>query len=268
MMPKALGVTHPPGEPVPPAVTDAVVLRRAPARRLSGPRTGRTDGSATAASSLELCQELLTAISRLEASQVSAILDRSLIRLGLHRTVEEVLLPSMREVGSRWARGQCDTEEERLASTTVLSWLEQRGRETPPPLLETPVVLTCGPLDRHTIALETFQVLLAHARFDCLNLGSQVLPTALATAVETCSAQAVVLVSHLGQNRAAAVSALHAVKDSSATLFYAGAAFRTKATRQRVPGHYLGGNLTDAAEHLRTRLRTTDSSQQSFTRPT
>jgi MerR family transcriptional regulator, light-induced transcriptional regulator len=256
-MPEARAVTHPASEPVPPAAADDVVLRRTPGRRSSGPRTGRPDASATATSSLELSRELLIAISRLQAPQVSATLDRSLIGLGLHRTVEEVLLPSMREVGTRWARGQCNTEEEQLATGTVRSWLRQRVRETPPPLHETPVVLTCGPLDRHTIALETFHVLLAHARFDCLNLGSQVLPTALATAIDTCSAQAVVLVSHLGRNRAAAVSALHAVKDSSASLFYAGAAFRTAATRQRVPGHYLGGNLTDAAAHLRTQLRTT-----------
>jgi methanogenic corrinoid protein MtbC1 len=234
-MPKAPVETHPAGETVPPLAADPAAPARSP---------------------LTLCRELLGAISRLEAREVDATLDRSLVALGLHRTVEEVLLPSMREVGARWSRGVCDTDEENLATAAVRSWLEQRAQEAPPPLDEAPVVLTCGPLDHHTIALETFQVLLTHARFDCVNLGAETPPTTLATAVDRCSAQAVVLVSHLARHRAAAVSALRAVEHSSAMLFYAGAAFRTAATRQGIPGRYLGGNLHDAAADVTTRLRT------------
>ena len=257
-MPEAPVGTHPASEPALRDAADASMLRPMDETPPSGLRAGNIDPGAPPLSSLELGRELLAAISRLEGHDVSAALDRTVIALGLHRTVEEVLLPCMREVGTRWSRGLCDSQEEQLATTIVQSWLVQRGREAPPPLSERAVVLACGPLDGHTIALETFGVLLSHAQLGCLNLGAQVSPTALATAVDTTSAQAVVLVSHLARNRAAAVSALRAVEHRSATLFYAGAAFRTAATRRGVPGHYLGGNLSDAATQVRTQLlRTT-----------
>jgi len=257
-MPKAPVGTHPASEPALRDAADAAMLRPMDETPPSGPRAGDIDPGAPPMSSLELSRELMAAISRLQGRDVGATLDRAMIALGLHRTVEEVLLPCMREVGTRWSRGLCDAQEEQLATLVVRSWLVQRGREAPPALNERPVVLACGPLDGHTIALETFGVLLSHAQLGCLNLGAQVSPAALATAVDTTSAQAVVVVSHLARNRAAAVSALRAVGDSSATLFYAGAAFRTTATRHRVPGRYLGGNLSGAATLVRTQLlRTT-----------
>jgi methanogenic corrinoid protein MtbC1 len=162
----------------------------------------------------------------------------------------------MREVGVRWSRSLCDGREEHLATTVMRFWLAQRRQETPPTLNGSQVVLACGPLDGHTIALEIFDVLLSHAQLKGLNLGAQVSPATLATAVHTTSAQAVVLVSHLAQNRAAALSALRVIEHSSAALFYAGAAFRSTVTRQGVPGHYLGGNLSDAAVQVRAELRT------------
>jgi methanogenic corrinoid protein MtbC1 len=247
----------PVSEPDSRAAAAAAVLRRTDETRSNDLRAGTSDAAVPARSSLELGRELLAAISRLEGRDVSATLDRAVTALGLHRTVQEVLLPGMREVGTRWARGLCDRQEERLATTIVRSWLVQRGREAPPSLSERPVVLACGPLDGHTIALETFGVLLSHAKLRCVNLGAHTSPAALVTAVDTFSAQAVVLVSHLAQNRAAAVSALRAAELTSATLFYAGAAFRSTATRQGVPGHYLGGNLSDATTQVRAQLRTT-----------
>ena len=242
------------------AEVDSRAVRVADEARRAGADAGRVDDENPAPvvrSPMQLCRELLDATSRLDGPDVSAALDRSLAALGLSRTVQEVLLPSMREVGARWSRGGCDVDQEQVATDCVRSWLEQRSLEAPPSLDEAPIVLACGPLDRHTVGLEAFAVLLRHEQFDCHELGPQITRSALGAAVTSCSAQAVVLVSHLSSNRAAAVSALRAVQDTSATLFYAGAAFRTRATRLRVPGQYLGGNFTDAAGQVRTQLHST-----------
>jgi MerR family transcriptional regulator, light-induced transcriptional regulator len=142
---------------------------------MPGERSGGLDAGWTSVSGkakpLSLCRQLLAATPRQDGNEVSFTLDRSMATLGLHRTVEEVLLPSMREVGARWVRGQCDADEEHVATRSVRSWLEWRVVEAPVPLDEAPIVLTCGPLDHHTIALEAFHVLLRHARFNCRNLG-------------------------------------------------------------------------------------------------
>jgi DNA-binding transcriptional MerR regulator len=234
---------------------DVAVLRRIRDRRAAGVKVDEAVAAATAPSPPALCQRLLTAIDQLDADGTTAVLDLSLDAHGLPVTIDEVLLPSMREVGARWSRGQCDVAQEHLATSNVLAWLTRRGSQAPPPLDERPIVLSCGPADQHTISLEAFAALLRRERFACLDLGAQTPAAALRHAVERTSAQAVVVVSQLPRNRAAAVTALRAVADTEVALFYAGAAFRTTASRQKLPGHYLGGNLSQAAATMTAHLR-------------
>lgn len=236
---------------------DVAVLRRMRDQRAHGVRVSQAVAAATAAAPLVLGRQLLGAVHGLDGSAIPAVLDASLDAHGLPVTLDEVLLPSMREVGVQWSRGRCDVAQEHLATSAVLAWLAQRLVHAPPPLPGRPIVLSCGPQDQHTISLEAFHLLLRQERFDCRSLGGQTPPASLRQAVHRCSAGAVVLVSQLGRNRPAAVSALQAVSDSGAALFYAGAAFRTTASRQKLPGHYLGGNLSRAAMHIRDYLRQT-----------
>lgn len=236
---------------------DVAILRRVRDQRALGMSASAAAAAATAAPPLVLCRQLLGAIHRLDGDAVTAVLDSSLEAHGLPATIDEVLLPSMREVGVQWSRGECDVAQEHLATNTVLGWLSRRAAEAPPPLHDRPIVLSCGPQDQHTISLEAFSLLLRQQRIDCRNLGAQTPATSLRHAVERCSARAVVLVSQLGKNRPAAVAALRGVAGSGATLFYAGAAFRTTASRQKLPGQYLGGNLSRAAAQVADHLRQT-----------
>lgn len=235
--------------------TDVEVLRRIRNQRAHGVGAIEAVTAATTAPPLALCQQFLAATQRLDGEAISVTLDSSASAHGLPVTLEEVLLPSMREVGAQWSRGQCDVAQERLATAAVLAWLALRAAEAPPPLPGQPIVLSCGPQDQHTIALEAFTVLLRHHRFDCRNLGARTPAASLRFAVDQCSASAVVLVSQLARSRPAAAAALRAVSDSGAALFYAGAAFRTTTSRRELPGHYLGGNLALAADHVSGQLR-------------
>jgi methanogenic corrinoid protein MtbC1 len=234
---------------------DVAVLRRMRDQRADGVRLSRAVATATTASPVVLSQQVLAASHRLDDQGISAALDAGLAAHGLSTTVAEVLLPSMRELGAQWARGEGDIAHEHLATAAVLAWLARRGGEAPAPLHQRPIVLTCGPQDQHTIALDAFTVLLRHSRFECLNLGARTPAAALRVAVEQSSAAAVVLVSQLARNRSAAVAALQAVSSTRAVLFYAGAAFRGARSRQGLPGHYLGSSLPDAVHQVATHLQ-------------
>lgn len=234
---------------------DVAVLRRIRDQRAVGARVHEAVAAATAAPALVLCEQLLAAIDQLDTVETTTVLDFSVDVHGLSVTLDEVLLPSMREIGARWSRGQCDVAQEHLASSNVLAWLAGQVSHAPAPLGDRPIVLSCGPADQHTISLEAFGALLRQERFRCLTLGGQTPAASLRHAVDRTSAQAVVLVSQLPRNRAAAVAALRAVADSGAALFYAGAAFRTTASRQKLPGQYLGGNLSQAAARMTAQLR-------------
>jgi methanogenic corrinoid protein MtbC1 len=199
-----------------------------------------------------LVERLLQAVRRLEPASIDAVLDDSLVALGLDRSIDEILLPSLRELGRWWEAGKCDIAHEHLASETTRAWLARIPQHPPSLGQERPIILSCGPRDFHTIGLEAIGALFRQRGWECLLLGARTPAAALCTAVTTTNAAALVMVSHLGTARRSTVEALRAVDQLPVKVFYAGNAFPTRQARQGVPGSYLGTNLSQAAEFVTT----------------
>ena len=202
----------------------------------------------------ELCAALLGATNQLDATTVVEVLDRSAWLIGIPATIDDVVLPAFREIGNLWSRGACNIAQEQLATATIQGWLHTQSQTARPPAPTPVVVLSAGPSEQHTLGLTAFGVLLAHHGLACLDLGARTPATTLQATVRDAEASAVVLTAQLNANRPATVAALRKLRDTSAVLYYAGAAFRTLSSRRGVPGTYLGGNLTNAAAHLATQL--------------
>jgi len=198
----------------------------------------------------DLVDALLAASEQMEPRAVVAVLDRAVDELGMPTTMDEVLLPAMRQVGQWWETGRCDVAQEHLTSEAARGWLSRLAAFAPAPDRGNPVVLACGPRDLHTLGLEALAVLLAYDGWSCRVLGARTPADTLATAVRATSSAAVVVVSHLSVGRRPAVDAIRAVAESGAHVFYAGNAFLFTRARQRVPGTYLGESLAAAAEVL------------------
>lgn len=167
--------------------------------------------------------------------------------LGLDRTVDEVLMPAMRQIGELWHADRLDVAHEHLAANATQVWL---AAVAPPGALrpERPIVLSCGPLDHHTLGLEAIGALLRQRLWDCRMLGARTPVDSLGQAVEETAAAAVVVTCQMSAGRLAAVEALRKVERTGAHLFYAGGAFATRRAREGVPGRYLGTNLGQAAD--------------------
>jgi DNA-binding transcriptional MerR regulator len=201
----------------------------------------------------ELCTALLVAAHRFDPAGVVEVLNRASWLHGLGATVDEVLFPTLREIGSGWAQRQWDVAQEHLASTTIQGWLRaqhQRQTRMLPPGVG--VMLACGPEEQHTLGLDAFAALLADEGVTSLNLGANTPAPSLKAAIRHIRPSAVVISCHMVSGRAATVAALQALTGATPHLYYAGAAFRTQATRQAVPGTYLGSNLARAAALLAT----------------
>jgi len=194
-----------------------------------------------------LVQAFLEAARELAPGSIARTLDAAREPLGLDRTVDEVLLPSMREIGEWWHAGQIDVSHEHLATNATQAWLAAL-QPTGPLRTQSPIVLSCGPLDNHTLGLEAIAALLRERRWDCRMLGARTPAESLARAVVETDAVAVVLVSHLAAGRLAATEALRAPELRSRHLFYAGGAFASPRIRRSVPGQYLGTNIAAAAD--------------------
>ena len=183
----------------------------------------------------------------LEPDSIARTLDVARKTLGLDRTVDEVLLPAMREVGEWWHAGRIDVSHEHLAANTTRAWLSTLG-PTGPLRPKPPIILSCGPRDHHTLGLEAIGVLLRQRLWDCRLLGARTPVGSLRQAVSETNAVGVVLVCHVSAARLAAVEALRSIPPRRTHLFYAGGAFDSYRARGGVPGRYLGTNLARAAD--------------------
>ena len=201
-----------------------------------------------------LIEALLQASQQFKPDAVGEILDAAQQALGLGRTVDDVLLPALRQIGQRWQSGEADVSHEHLATNAVRGWLFNIN-QTRPPRQFRPIVLCCGPRDDHTLGLEALGALLAERGFDCLLLGARTPAESLARAVRDTAAAAVILVCHLPAGRQAAVDALRSAELNQTSIYYAGGAFASHQSRHGVPGHHLGDNLTDAADSIAHAVR-------------
>lgn len=184
----------------------------------------------------------------LDPAGIEQVLDAAHQALGLGRTVDEVLLPAMREIGHWWETGRCDVPHEHLATQASQAWLARITPPRPQGGPHQPLLLSCGPRDDHTLGLESMGALLRDRGLDCRLLGARTPAESLARAVQQIDPAAVLVVSHLSVARRSAVEALRSIPVGKAALFYAGNAFLTAPARRGVPGVYLGTSLSQAAD--------------------
>lgn len=200
--------------------------------------------------------DILDASAAFDTEGVRRSLDAATLERGLFETIDDVVLPALREIGSLWEAGRCDVANEHLASQEVRAWLSVELRKQPRRARKTgTILLACGPDDHHTIGLEAFYLILTRLGWSCRILGART-PTASAVmAARESVARAVVISSHLRSARKAAIRTLRALSsETEATLFFAGNAFVSKTARQGVPGTYLGEELRRAAAILEETL--------------
>ncbi|HEY0167041.1 MAG TPA: B12-binding domain-containing protein [Jatrophihabitans sp.] len=210
-----------------------------------------------AAPAAEFALRFLSAFERDDPAAMRCELEQATQACGLGTCLDDVLLPGMRAIGILWQRGQCGIEKERLATECARAWLQSHEVLAPAPDPGPPVVLACGPTDRHSLGLEALAILLRYQGQGCRLLGARVSTRTLMTAVRASRPAAVVIVSHLRVNHDRAAESLRSAEAWVPELFYAGEAFATARLRRDLPGTYLGTRLQDASSLiLRSRLRT------------
>jgi DNA-binding transcriptional MerR regulator len=203
----------------------------------------------------ELFDHFLAAAMRLDPVKLRETLTEGAETIGVEETIRDVALPAMREMGSRWKAGVCDTAHEHLATEAVRVWLARQSVMAPPAFRPFPLVLACGPKDLHTIGLEAFGVVLARRGWSVRTLGPLTPVSSLVAAVRAAEARGAIVTSQRSVTRRSAVEAIEAADALPGVhAFYAGAAFGPAAARRDVPGTYLGDDVVAAAAILERNL--------------
>jgi DNA-binding transcriptional MerR regulator len=204
---------------------------------------------------VDLLVQMLDRAASAQQDDLTTLLDESESRLGLERTVDQVLVPALREIGLRWELGLVDVGVEHLATAAVRRWIARR-QGTLGARPAAPVLLAAAPGNEHTIALEAFGLLLTSRGSPTVQLGANSPVQAILSAARTTRAAAVVVTAHQVSRRRAAIAALDCLqREYLAPLYFAGAAFDSPGHRRGVPGSYLGTNLPQAVQQLEADVR-------------
>ncbi len=191
---------------------------------------------------------LLDAARQMDSGAIRSLLELAHREIGLAATLDDVVLPAMRQIGVWWETGDCSVDQEHFTTEVVRTWMAKVTTLAPSkaPGGRT-VLLGTGPDDFHTLGLEALAAQLAHQRVTARSLGPRTPVGVLLSAAAATPHALVVVVSHLPSQRRSALASLEAVAKSGVPTFFAGNAFLFPASRERVPGTYLGESIGEAA---------------------
>src|SRR3954453_808188 len=196
---------------------------------------------------------ILTAVRSFNQSRIGAALDDAEATQGLDATIDEIIFPSLRVVGTFWSSGTIDVAHEHLLSTAVTRWVAARSAALPAAVRKGMILLAAGPQDLHTLALDCLDLLLVSRSVQVCNLGAQTPVASLLVAMRSLHPSAVVLSSHTPTVAGEAVRSVKAIAEAGVPVYFAGSSFASQFFRQNTPGVPLDGTLPESAELIKTR---------------
>jgi methanogenic corrinoid protein MtbC1 len=209
---------------------------------------------------------ILTAVRAFNQARIGAVLDDADATHGVDTTIDEIVFPSLRVVGTFWSSGTIDVAHEHMLSTAVARWVAARSAVLPGPSRKGTILLAAGPQDMHTLALDCLDLLLGRRGLEVCNLGAQTPVASLLVAARSINPTAVVLSSHTPTVASQAVRSVKAVAEAGLPVYFAGSSFASQFFRQNTPGVPLDGTLAEAAEMLATRHSTPPSEPATVSR--
>lgn len=193
---------------------------------------------------------LLSAVAAYDETAVHGVLDEALAAFSLETVLRELILPSLREVGEEWERGELEVGQEHFASNLIRERLLGLGRlwgRGGGPL----AILACAPGERHDIGLIAFGLLLRSHGWRLLFLGADTPLETLERAVAVNPARLVVVVSVDSARLEAERSRLRRLARSAPLVLSGSGATEELCARLRV--ERLDGDLVAAAAEVARR---------------
>ena len=203
---------------------------------------------------VELVGEALSAIRRLDAEELRAVLQRGVVRLGGPLFLDEVVAPAVEAVGDGWSRGSVSVAQEHLSTAVfrrALEWMVEVYRvegDMPGLVVATP------PGEAHELGALMAATSAAAEGWRITYLGPDLPVAELLAAVRDTGARAVALSSVYStddQHLLAAVKAVRVGLPEGTPLVVGGAA----AHRLRKAMEDSGAIVLDSLPELRARLR-------------
>ena len=190
---------------------------------------------------------LLSAVAVYDETTVHTVIDDALATFSLETVLRELILPSLREVGEKWERGDLEVAHEHFVSNLVrerLLALSRNWSRGAGPL----AILACPPREQHDIGLIAFGLVLRSHGWRILFLGANTPVETIANAAAATNPQVVVVAGMDGALLEDVGGELRRLS-RSARLFLSGAGASEELCK-RLRVDCFNGDLVAAAEGL------------------
>ena len=190
---------------------------------------------------------LLSAVAVYDETTVHTVIDDALATFSLETVLRELILPSLREVGEKWERGDLEVAHEHFVSNLVrerLLALSRNWSRGAGPL----AILACPPHEQHDIGLIAFGLVLRSHGWRILFLGANTPVETIANAAAATNPQVVVVAGMDGALLEDVGGELRRLS-RSARLFLSGAGASEELCK-RLRVDCFNGDLVAAAEGL------------------
>jgi MerR family transcriptional regulator, light-induced transcriptional regulator len=159
----------------------------------------------------------------------------------------ELLQPAVAEVGDRWQQGMATVQQEHLVSELAIRQLESLLMAAPPATRPGQILAACPPQEYHTFGLLLLTLLLRRRGWAVAYLGADVPAEQLEATVAAVRPDLVIL-SALRLPSAATLLEMARTLQERVPVAYGGGVFNSlPAIRSRIPGHFLGESVAEAA---------------------
>lgn len=190
----------------------------------------------------------ISACVKFNERQAEEILTQAFTRYPIEVVCNDVLAKGLAEIGDGWYQGKITVQQEHFASELALRRIELLIAGTPPPTRGERILLAAPPEEEHDFILLLVNLLLRRRGWDVIYLGANVPLDQLAELTQTTFPNLVVSAAQQLHTAAKMVQMGSVLEKVDIPLAYGGRIFNLiPDLRQRVPGYYLGNDITQAA---------------------
>lgn len=171
----------------------------------------------------------------------------------------EILQQSLNEIGQGWFEGTITAQQEHFASALAIRQLEALLASMAGHLSQTidQLVVACPPQEQHTFSPLLLTLMLRQRYWQVVYLGADVPVDRLEASLETIKPQLVILIAQTLYTAGTMYPMAVLLRQRQIPLGFGGAVFNyLEDTRARMPGYFLGPELSDVPEVIEKLVHT------------
>jgi DNA-binding transcriptional MerR regulator len=161
----------------------------------------------------------------------------------------ELIQRGLAMIGEGWFQGRVTVQQEHFASALATRRIEALLASTPAPTRTSRILIGCPPQETHTFAPMLLTLLLRRRGWDVLFLGADIPLDNLIVTTRSVHPQLIILVAQQLYTAANLLEMSQLLVNERVPIAFGGRIFtQVPEVRQRIPGHYLGDHIDQAAQ--------------------